>query len=41
MKSFNKKRLIISGILVVLVALLLVLISLDIFTYSRYESVVS
>ena len=38
MKSFNKKRLIISGALFLLVIVLLLLISSDIFTYSKYET---
>lgn len=41
MKAFNKKRLIISGIFVLLVIVLLIIVSLDIFTYSRYETVVT
>ena len=38
MKSFNKKRLIISGVLCLLVVILLVFIGSDLFTYSRYET---
>lgn len=41
MKAFNKKRLIISGILILLVIALLLFISSDMFTYSRYETTVS
>lgn len=37
MKRFNKKRLILSGLLVLLVIVLLILLSSDIFTYSKYE----
>ena len=37
MKMFNKRRLILSLILLLLVIVLLVFISLDIFTYSRFE----
>lgn len=38
MKLFNKKRLIISGLLSILVIFLIFLISTDIFTLSRYET---
>ena len=38
MKYFSSKRLIISGVFIVLVVMLLVLISSDLFTYSRYET---
>ena len=38
MKVFNKKRMILSGILSLLVIVLLLFISTGIFTYSRYES---
>ncbi len=38
MKHFNRKRLIISGVLVVSVIVLILLIGSDVFTYSRYET---
>lgn len=38
MKSFNKRRLMISGVLFLLIIVFLIIISLDIFTYSKYES---
>ncbi len=38
MKAFNKKRLIVSGVFSLLIILLIVIMSTDIFTYSRYES---
>ena len=41
MRMFNRKRLIISGILLLLVVALLLLLSSGIFTYSRYETTVS
>ena len=41
MKTFNKKRLIISGTFMLLVIVLLIIVSLDVFTYSRYETVLT
>lgn len=41
MKKFNRRRLIISGILFILVIVLIVFIKLDIFTYSIYEKQVT
>ena len=41
MKSFNKKNLILSGLLTILVIALLLFIGSDMFTYSRYETHIS
>jgi len=41
MKRFNRRRLIISGILLILVIVLIVFIKLDAFTYSKYEKQVT
>ena len=41
MNRFNKSRLIISGVLLILVVVLIIFISLDIFTYSKYEKQVT
>ncbi len=41
MRMFNKKRLILSIILFILVAMLLIIIKMDVFTLSRYESTAS
>lgn len=41
MKKFNRRRLIISGVLLILVIVLIVFIKLDIFTYSIYEKQVT
>lgn len=41
MKMFNKKRLILSIILFILVAMLLIIIKMDVFTLSRYETTVT
>ncbi len=38
MKKFNNRRLVISGVLFLLVAVLVLFMHFDIFTYSRYES---
>ena len=38
MKYFSKKRLILSGVLIILVGTLLIFINSGIFTYSRYET---
>ena len=41
MKKFNRRRLIISGVLLILVIVLIVFLKLDIFTYSIYEKQVT
>ena len=41
MKKFNRRRLIISGVLLILVIVLIAFIKLDIFTYSIYEKQVT
>ena len=41
MKEFNRRRLIISGVLLILVIVLIVFLKLDIFTYSIYEKQVT
>ena len=41
MKRFNRHRLIISGVLLILVIVLIIFLKLDVFTYSKYEKMVS
>ena len=41
MKSFNKKRLMISGALFMLIIVLILLVNSGIFTYSKYETQVT
>ena len=41
MEKFNKRRLVISGVLLVLVIVLMIFIDTDVFTFSKYERTVT